>query len=187
MDDLRNRAGDMLMNQPQTKAAQEELDTLGKEYYALVVAIDNLHTLQIGLARQVDNYAWWYKQAGEGEVVRYHQHFLEVALRELDLLVAEEQRPFETAKMAVDLMGARLDKEQERKQQRIETLLAAVAAILSVLTLIDKEAVHGLLEALGMPPPIGILPVLGIQIGLIVLVALLAVLVIRLIRARRSR
>ncbi|GAC1634819.1 MAG: hypothetical protein NVS4B9_27630 [Ktedonobacteraceae bacterium] len=187
MDDLRNRAGDVLMNQLQTTAAQEELDALGKEYHALVVAVDHLHTLQIGLARQVDNYRWWYKQGGEGEVIRYHQHFLEVALRELDLLVDEGQRPFETAKMAVDLMGARLDKEQERKQQRIETLLAAVAAILSVLTLIDKEAVRGLLEALGMPLPIGILPVLGVQIGLIVFVALLTVLVIRLIRARRSR
>ncbi len=187
MDDLRNRAGDVLMNQLQTTAAQEELEALGKEYHALVVAVDHLHTLQIGLARQVDNYRWWYKQEGEGEVIRYHQHFLEVALRELDLLVDEGQRPFETAKMAVDLMGARLDKGQERKQQRIETLLAAVAAILSVLTLIDKEAVRGLLEALGMPLPIGILPVLGVQIGLIVFVALLTVLVIRLIRARRSR
>lgn len=187
MDDLRNRAGDVLMNQPKTTAVLGELDALGKEYRALVVAVDYLHNLQMGLARQVDNYTWWYKQAGEGEVVRYHQHFLEVALRELDLLVDEGQHPFEAAKMAVDLMGTRLDKEQERKQQRIETLLAAVAAVLSVLTLIDKEAVRGLLEALGVPQPIGILPALGIQTVLIVCVALLAVLVIRLIRARRSR
>jgi hypothetical protein len=186
MDVLRNRAGDVLMNQPETTAITGELDALGKKYRALVVAVDYLHNLQMGLAHQLDNYTWWYKQAGEGEVVKYHQHFLEVASRELDLLVDEGQRPFETAKMAVDLIGTRLDKEQERKQQRIETLLATVAAVLSVLTLIDKEAVRGLLEALGMPQPIGILPVLGIQIGLIVLVALLTVLVIRLIRARRS-
>jgi hypothetical protein len=187
MDALRNRAGDVLLNLPEGTAVPGELDALGRKYSALVVAVAELHSLQVGLARQVDNFTWWYKQAGEGEVVGYHQHFLEVALRELILLVDEGQRPLETAKMAVGMIGTRLEKEQERKQQRIETLLAAAAAVLSVLTLVDKETVRGLLVFLGAPQPIAILPVLGVQFGLIVLVALVAVLVIRLIRARRPK
>ena len=131
----------------------------------------------------MDNFIWWCKQAGEDEVVTYHQHFLEVASRELDLLVVDGQHPFEAAKMAVDMMGTSLDKDQERRQQHIETLLVAVAAVLSILTLADKEAVRGLLELLGVPSPIDILPVLGIQFGLIVLLS--AALKIWLIHARR--
>lgn len=187
MDALRTRAGDVLLNLPEGTAVPGELDALGKKYSALVVAVADLHSLQVGLARQVDNYTWWYKQAGEGEVVGYHQHFLEVASRELDLLVDEGQHPLDAAKMAVDMMGTRSEKEQERKQQRIETLLAAAAAVLSVLTLVDKEAVRGLLEFLGVAQPISIFPVLGVQFGLIVLVALLAILVIRLIRTRHPK
>jgi len=184
MDALRTHAGDILLNLPAGTADLGELDALGRQYSALIVAVANLHSLQVGLARQVDNYTWWYKQAGKGEVVEYHQRFLEVALQELSLMVDEGQRPLEAAKMAVDMIGTRLEKEQERKQQRIETLLAATAAILSVLTLVDKEAVRGLLESLGVAQPIDIFPVLGVQLGLIVLVALLAIFVIRLIRAR---
>jgi hypothetical protein len=184
MDALRSRAGDVLLNLPEGRAVPGELDALGTRYSALVVAVADLHSLQVGLTRQVDNYTWWYKQAGEGEVVGYHQHFLEVALRELTLLVDEGQRPLEAAKMAVDMIGTSLEKEQERKQQRIETLLAAAAAILSVLTLFDKEAVRGLLEFLGVAQPISIFLILGIQLGLIVLITFVAILVIRLIGAR---
>ncbi|HLZ56485.1 MAG TPA: hypothetical protein VKR06_06010 [Ktedonosporobacter sp.] len=187
MDALRTHASDILLNLPEGTSDPGELDALGKQYSALVVAVANLHSLQVGLARQVDNYMWWYKQAGEGEVVGYHQHFLEVALRELLLLVDEGQRPLEAAKMAVDMIGTRLEKEQERKQQRIETLLAATAAVLSVLALVDKEAVRELLAFLGAPQPISIFLILGVQFGLIFLVALLTVLVIRLIRTRHLK
>lgn len=187
MDALFKGARDILINLREVTAAPSELDELGKKYSALVVASADLHRLQVGLLHQVYNFTWWCRQAGEDEVVTYHQHFLEMASRELELLLAEGQHPLESAKMAVDMLGTSLDKEQERKQQRIETLLAAAAAVLSVLTLVDKETVRGLLGFLGVPQPIDILPVLGIQVGLIVLVALLAVLVIRLIRARHSR
>ena len=100
MDALRTRAGDILLNLPAGTTDLSELDALGRQYSALIVEVANLHSLQVGLARQVDNYTWWYKQAGEGEVVGYHQHFLEVALRELSLMVDEGQRPLEAAKMA---------------------------------------------------------------------------------------
>lgn len=187
MNALRNHAGDMLMNLSETTANSKELETLGQKYRALIVAANLLHTLQIGLIRQLDNYAWWHKQAGEGEILRYHQHSLEVATRELDLLMQESQPPFESATMAVDLVRTKLEKQQEQKQQQIETLLAAGAAVLSVLTLVDKEGVRGVLEAMGVAQPIGIFLVLGIQFGLIVLVALLVGFVMRLIRTKHSR
>lgn len=49
------------------------------------------------------------------------------------------------------MMRARLDKQQEGQQQRIETILLATAAILSVPVLIEKETTQGLLEFVGVP------------------------------------
>lgn len=185
MHTLLGHTDDCLKNPTQATESTAKLDVLGKEYSSLIIAVAYLRELQVSLIRQQSNFNWWCKQTGDGDVVTFHQQYLEEASQELELLVAEGQHPLEAAKMTVDVMGARLDKEQERKQQRIETILTAAAAVLGVLTLIDKEAVRGLLELAGVPQSVGILPVLGVQFGFVVLAALLAWLGIRLIRARR--
>jgi hypothetical protein len=174
-----------LKNPAQATESTAKLDVLGKEYSSLVIAVAYLRELQVSLIRQQSNFNWWCKQAGGGDVVTFHQQYLEEASQELELLVAEGRHPLEAAKMTVDVMGAKLDKEQERKQQRIETILTAAAAILGVLTLIDKEAAKGLLELAGVPQPVGILSVLGVQFGFVALATALAWIGIRLIRARR--
>ena len=77
-----------------------------------------------------------------GAVVEFHQHHLEEALQELELLVTEGQQPLEVARTAVAMIRARLDKEQESTQQRVATILTTAATVLSVLLLINKDAVR---------------------------------------------
>lgn len=184
MQTLLEQTDDCLKNPTQAIESTAQLDALGKEYSSLVIAVAYLHELQVSLIRQQSNFNWWCRQAGGGDIVTFHQQYLEEASQELELLVAEGQHPLEAAKMTVDVMGAKLDKEQERKQQRIETILAAAAAVLGILALIDKEAAEGLLELAGIPEPIGILPVLGVQFGFVLLAAALAWLVIHQIHAK---
>lgn len=161
-----------------------ELDDLAREYGLLVSAVVHLDQLHVSLLRQEFNFNWWRKRAGGGDIVEFHHSQLEDAAEELELLVAEGQHPLEAANTAADMMRARLDKQQEGQQQRIETILAAAAAILSVLVLIDKDTAKAVLELLGVPQPIGIWPVLGVQVLFIVIFSLLAVFIVRLIRAR---
>jgi hypothetical protein len=159
-----------------------ELDNLASEYGLLVSAVVHLDQLHVSLLRQQFNFNWWRKQAGSGDVVEYHHSQLENAAKELELLVAEGQHPLEAANTAVDMMRARSDKQQEAQQQRIETILAAAAAVLSVLVLIDKETAQALLELVRVPQPIGIWHELGVQALFIVVFSLVAMLVVSLVR-----
>lgn len=164
-----------------------ELDDLASEYGLLVSAVVYLNQLHVSLVRQEFNFNWWRKQAGGGDIIEFHHSYLEDAAQELQFLVAEGQHPLEAASMAVEMIRARLDKEQERKQQRIETILTAAAVVLSVLVVIDKDTARALLELVGVPQPIGILPVLGVQVVFLVIASLLALFVVRMINARHPK
>jgi hypothetical protein len=177
----------LLHDLTQATVTAGQLDQLASEYGLLVSAVVHLDQLHVSLVRQESNCSWWRKQVGGGDVVEYHHRQLEDAAQELELLVAEGQHPLEAANTVVDMMRAQLDKQQEGQQQRIETLLTAAAAILSVLVLFDKETAKALLEFAGVPQPIEIWPVLGVQVAFIVIASMLAVFVIRLIRAKRLK
>ena len=183
MDILLKHSDGFLHDLTQVTAAKGELDGLAGEYGRLVSAVVHLNQLQISLLRQNFNFKWWYKLSDGGNVLEFHQHYLEEACQELDLLVAEGQYPLETAKTAVEMTRARLEKEQERKQQRIETILLTAAVVLSVLVLVDRTTASALLEFLGLPHSIGILQV-GVQLIFVLITALLVTLILRLIRAR---
>ena len=146
-------ANNLLHNLARVSVTAEQLDALASEYGWLVSALVHLNQLHASLMRQKFNFNWWRKQAGEGDIVEFHHSQLEDAAQELELLVAEGQHPLEAANTVVDMMQARLDKHQEGQQRRIETLLTAAAAILSVLMLIDKETAQALLELVRVPQP----------------------------------
>jgi hypothetical protein len=183
-----SRHTDYLLDNLMASVTADQLDQLASEYGLLVSAVVHLDQLHVSLRRQQFNFDWWRKQAEGGDVVEFHDSQLENAAQELELLVAEGQHPLEAANTAVDMLRARLDKQQEDQQQRIETILMAAAAILSVLVLIDKETAQAVLELVGAPQPIGIWPELGVQALFIVIFSLLAVFIVRLIRrARRPK
>ena len=177
----------LLHNLTQAAVTADHHDQLASEYGLLVSAVVHLDQLHVSLLRQEFNFNWWGKRAGGGDIVEYHHSQLEDAAQELELLVAEGRHPLEAANTAVEMMRARLDKQQEGQQQRIETLLTAAAAVLSVLVLIDKDTAKALLAFVGVAQPIGIWPVLGVQVLFIVLASLLTVFIVRRIRARRLK
>jgi hypothetical protein len=187
MDTLLKHSDGLLHELTQVTVPTSELDGLAREYGPLVSAVVHMNQLQISLLRQKFNFNWWCKQAGGGNVLEFHQHYLEEATQELDLLVTEGQRPLETARTVVEMTRVWLDKEQERKQQQIETILLAAAVVLSILILVDKDTARALLEFIGFPKTIGTLPLLGVQLIFVVITALLATLMIRLIRARHPK
>jgi hypothetical protein len=177
----------LLHDSIQTTVTAGELDNLAREYSLLVSAVVHLDQLHVSLVRQEFNFNWWRKQARGGDIVEFHHSQLEDAIQELELLVAQGQLPLEAANTAVEMIRARLDKQQEVQQKRIETLLSAAAAVFSVLVLIDKDTARALLGLVGLPQPIGILPVLGVQVAFIVIASLLTVLVVRFIRRVRRQ
>ena len=188
METLSRHTDILLHNLTRATVTVGELDNLAREYGLLVSAVAHLDQLHVSLLRQEFNFKWWRKQAGEGDVVEYHHRQLENTAQELEFLVAEGQHPLDAANTAVDMMRARLDKQQESQQQRIETLLTAAAAILSVLVLIDKDTAKAVLELVGVPQPIGIWHELGVQSLFIAIFSLLALLMVSLLRrARRPK
>lgn len=191
METLLKHSDKLLQNLTRLTASTDELDVLAREYGLLMSAIAHLHELRVGLERQELNFRWWCERADGSDVVAYHQRELETASRELELLVTEGQHPLEAARTAVEMTRAQWDKEQERKQQRIETILTAAAAVLSVLVFIDKDAARALLQfvgiPMGVPHPNEILFALGLQFVFIVIATLIAALTIRWIRVKRPR
>lgn len=164
-----------------------EVDTLASKYGMLVSAVVHLDQLRVSLIRQVFNFAWWGKQAGENEITSFHHQHLQEAAQELELLVAQGQHPLGAARTAVEMIRTRLDKQQEDQQQRIGVLLTIVAVVLSALVLMDKENARAVLELLGIAQPIGIFPVLGVQGVFLIIFWLLIRLVIWRLKFRRSK
>jgi hypothetical protein len=185
METLSTHTDILLQDLTRATVTSGELDNLAREYGLLVSALVHLDQLHVSMLRQELNFNWWRKQAGGGDVVEFHHIQLENGTQELELLVREGQHSLEAANTAVDMMRVRLDKQQEGQQQRIETILMAAAAILSVLVLIDKETAHALLELVHVPQPLGIWQELMVQVACIVIFSLLAVLVVSLIRRAR--
>jgi hypothetical protein len=192
METLLKHSDNLLQNLTRLTASTDELDVLAREYGLLMSAVAHLHELRVALERQELNFRWWCERADGGDVVAYHQRELEIASRELELLVTEGQHPLEAARTAVEMTRAQLDKERESKQQQIETRLTAAAAVLSVLVFIDKDAARALLQffvgiPMGVPQVNEILFAMVVQGVFIVIVALLAALMIRRIRVRHPR
>jgi hypothetical protein len=163
-----------------------ELDRLAADYGRLVTAVSYFDALRISLARQVANYSWWRARSGLGDVLELHQGQLETASLELDLLVVEGQRPLEAARTTVELVRAALDRQQERAQRVIQTLLAIAGAALAVPQLIDRTAAGALLGLFGVPTPEGGHPVLVLtlaQFSITAAVALLAACLVLLLGA----
>lgn len=187
MEQLRDHIDTLLRNLTQAAVTAGELDRLANEYGLLVSAVVHMDQLHVSLVRHEFNFHWWRKQAGGGDIVAFHQHQLEGASQELELLVTEGQQPLEAARTAVEMIRARLDKERERKQQLVATVFSAIATALSILVLIDKDVARTFLEFIGVRQPIGVWPVLLVQVICIAIASLLVMLLIRLIYAKRAK
>lgn len=132
-----------------------ELKRLAGEYQSLASVVGFLDQLRIALARQVANANWWRERAGLGDVAEWHHSHLEMDLLEVELLIAEGERPLETTGTAVEVVRTELDRLRQDRQRLIQTLLTAIAAALAFSPMITPVAAGRLLELTGVPAPDG--------------------------------
>jgi hypothetical protein len=185
---LAERTSSLLDNLSQVAVTAGELARLATEYNLLTRVNMYLNQLHIALKRLEHNFSWWYKRADSDDISEFHHHHLENSTQELELLVTEGQRPLEAAKTAVDIIQAQLDKRQEGQQQRIETILSAVAVVFSILALVDKETAQAFLNLIGIHTSNIIWPELAVQLACIVIFSFATVFTLRLLRrTRRAR
>jgi hypothetical protein len=187
LGELSDRTDDVLGSLSQAAVHGAELGQLASEYRLLTRAVMRLDGLRLAVNGEVFNLDWWRQRPGGDDIAECHHSHLVSGGRELELLVAQGQRPLEAAKIAVDMVQARLDKQRGDQQQRIETILSAAATVLSVLVLVDRSAAGAILVLLGARPPVGIWPELAVQLACVAVFSVLVVLAVRLIaRTRRS-
>jgi len=183
---LQDRSDDVLGNLSQAAVQSGELGQLASEYRLLVRAVVRLDELRLAVSGELFNLGWWRQRPGHDDIVEFHHSHLDSGSRELELLVARGQRPLETAKTAVDMVQARLDKQQGDYQGRVEIILSAAATALSVLVLVDRGTAQAILQLLGVREAARIWPEVGVQVACVAIFSVLAVFVVRLIARSRS-
>ncbi len=182
--EVSGRTADVLADLDQQSATSSGLGQLASEYGLLVTVLMKLEELHISLQGIVFNLDWWRSRVGADEIVEFHYGHLRNGMQGLELLMAQAERPLAAAKTAVDMMQARLDKRHEGQQERIETILSAAAAVLSVLVLVDKDTAGSLLELAGLHAPVGVWPELAVQLACVIIASICTLFVIGLIRRR---
>jgi hypothetical protein len=186
LDKLQDRTDEVLGSLSQAAVKSGELGQLAGEYRLLARAIMRLDELRLAVSGELFNLGWWRQRLRHDDIVEFHHSHLDSSSRELELLVDRGQRPLETAKTAVDMVQARLDKQQGDYQGRVETILSAAATALSVLVLVDRGTAQAILELLGARGSIGIWPELAVQVACVAIFSVLAVFLVRLIARSRG-
>ena len=125
------------------------------------------------MARQIGNLRWWRERAGGGDVLEHHYGRLESALAELELAVAEGERPLEAARTTVELIGAEPARGHQKQQYWTQALLATVGVALAVPQMVDRDVPERLLELAGVAVPAG-----GYDVPLLLVVQVLVILVV---------
>lgn len=183
---LQDRTDEVLASLSQAAVQSAALGQLASEYRLLVRAVMRLDELRLAVSGELFNLGGWRQRPGQDDIVEFHHGHLAGGSRELELLVARGQRPLETAKTAVDMVQARLDKQQGDYQGRVEIILSAAATALSVLVLVDRGTAQAILELLGVRGPTGIWPEIAVQIACVAIFSVLAVFVVRWIARFRG-
>lgn len=137
---LRDATGEILRaTGTDVSASDDGLDTLSRRYASLLETVTLLTSLRIALARQAHNYGRWLAREGGGAVLDYHQAELETSLQELDLLLAEGETVLSAARVAIDVIRARIGERQARWEQVTGVTLAVAGAAFAVPQLVNRE------------------------------------------------
>ncbi len=145
--------------------------------------LDDLLQLTMELAFQktsIDQQAWNYVRSCENDpqgridVFRYRR--IISYQQEIDLKCVQCDRLLGSAKQAVEIVRARIERIKEARQQKQQFILAVLAAVLAVPQLFTSDTVKGIIDSL-FGVELCDLQTLGIQVVLIVIVALLLTLI----------
>lgn len=168
----------------------DRLNRLARNYRVLVSVVSKLNRISVSMDQQLHNYGPWRKQMEGNGIVEYHYGYLEMAARELELMVVQGKDALEVANTAMSMTQVEIDKDLERRQVLIGDLLAVVGAALAVPELVNHNAAKAILEAARFDLPPGdafSFLAFSIQVVAIAFVAVLIGLLVRLVDRWRRR
>jgi hypothetical protein len=80
--------------------------TLRETGDTLLSKLQDLKTLRISIAQQQENYLWWIEQnPGDTALFQFHQHHLNIARRELELLIEKGEIALDGARTTLERIG----------------------------------------------------------------------------------
>lgn len=165
-------------------STEEDLHDLTRDHNRLDEVVSLLDELLVSLTAQVRGYRWWRERAGCGDVTEFHYSHLEAAHLDMEILVGKGKNALQKTSMNIQTIGTamqivqvNLDKEERKRDQVVQLLLAVVGAALAV-----PEFVGGDLIAETANIQSGIAQ-LGVQMVITVIFAFLIWLFIKFISA----
>lgn len=168
----------------------ERLNRLARNYRVLVGVVSKLNRISVSMDQQLHNYGPWRKQMEGNGIVEYHHGYLEIASRELELMVTQGKDALEVANTAMSMTQVEIDKDLERRQVLIGDLLAVTGAALAVPELVNHDAAKAILErspfAIESGEPFSF-PAFSLQVAAILIVAVLIGLLVRWVDGWRRR
>jgi hypothetical protein len=100
------------------------------------------------------NYNWWRERSGCGDVADFHHSHIETAHLDMEILVGKGQNALEKTSMNIQTIGTamqivqvNLDKEEKKRDQAVQMLLAVVGAALAVPEYVDPGALFNVENA----------------------------------------
>ncbi|MDX6380974.1 MAG: hypothetical protein QOI57_1998 [Rubrobacteraceae bacterium] len=140
------------LKEPESVAPDKLLGKLTRDYGELIEMVWDLETLRISMAQQTYNFVQQLNDYGRSPVATqdnnsldYHRDRIKAANSELELMVTKGRHALEAANPVLRMAQLRTDKAQERRQLRIEALLAAVGTALALPHLLEPETTAALL------------------------------------------
>ncbi len=175
-------------------SATDNFDALVRDSHLLIGDVARLGALRISLAKQLYNYQPYAKTAQEGEIAAFHHAHMRTVTEELNLKVAEGQTVLQATDTAVHIVEARIEKAEEKRQQKLESrqqligmILAVMGVAFAVPQLIDRVVAAALLDwykGLETPGQYSVLQLVWVQGGLTIVIAFFVVVLLLLIYNR---
>jgi hypothetical protein len=167
----------------QSSMKTSQLEDLGRKANGLAIVFSVFNELRGSMTLHLHNYDRWAAKLKNNSIIKFHRKHLETANLELELMIAQGRDALEAAAAAMSLA-------QERRQLRIEALLAAAGVALALPHLLDYEAtlalltwVHGLLSGpLGLDTThteFGRITVFWVQIAIVLPFAVLTYVLVK--------
>ncbi len=146
---LRRATDRLLSDLGQQKVQTDRLDVLAGEYNQLARVAPDLTSLRTSLTTQLHNFDQVRRSLGDNEIASFHRSHLASGLTDVDLVATEAREVLEWAGTATTLAQVRVDKQQERRQARGQTLLGVLAVTLAVPQLIDADTLNDVFRFFG--------------------------------------
>lgn len=115
----------------------EQLKRLRQSYKILLGATPFFDNLRLSLAQQVQNYEWWKEQLGQGNLADYHDKQIQIAHREVDLLIGKGESTLHAIGTTRDLIQTQLDEARAKREKRLELLIAFLGIALAVAQFVN--------------------------------------------------